>query len=86
MEGPLAIFRPFEDLSGLRGRLETSEMPIWRSYDFLSVISGFVSKNYPRHSEIQLSMIFGGGVKSSISVFVLAFGPKLTCACFGSLI
>ena len=24
----LAIFRPFEDLQGLKGRLETSEMPI----------------------------------------------------------
>ena len=66
-------------LQGLEGRLETSEVPIWRSCEFLSVTSRFVSKNYPRHSEIQLSMIFGGGVNKSISIFFLTFGPKLTC-------
>ena len=66
-------------LQDLEGRLETSEMPIWRSYEFLSVTSSFVSKNYPRHSEIQLSMIFVGGVNKSISIFPLTCWPKLTC-------
>ena len=59
----VTIFGPFEDLQGLKGCLETSEMPIWRSYEFLSVTSRFVSKNYPRHPEIHLSRILDGGVK-----------------------
>ena len=41
----LRILRPFEDLQGLKGRLEKMEMPIWRSYELFSVTSRFVSKN-----------------------------------------
>ena len=54
---------------GLEGRLKTSEVPIWRSCEFLSVTMTFVSKTYPRCPKIQLSRIFGGGVKKSISIF-----------------
>ena len=63
-------------LQHLEGCHASSEVPIWRSYEFLSVTSRFVSKNYPKHSEIQLSMIFGGGVNKSISIFFSSFGPK----------
>ena len=56
-------------LQGLEGRLETSEVPIWRSCEFLSVTMKFVSKNHPRCPKNQLSMIFGGGVKRSITIF-----------------
>ena len=73
------FFGRLKILQHLEGCHASSEVPIWRSYEFLSVTSRFVSKNYPRHSEIQLSMIFGGGVNKSISIFFLTFGPKLTC-------
>ena len=66
-------------LQGLEGHDETCEVPIWRSCDFLSVTMIFVSKNHPRCPKNQLFMIFGGGVKKSISSFFLTFGPKLTC-------
>ena len=56
-------------LQGLEGRLETSEVPIWRSCEFLSVTMKFVSKNHPRCPKNQLSMIFGGGVKKAIWIF-----------------
>ena len=75
------ISRLFEDLQGLKGRLETSEMPIWRSYEFLSVTSRFVSKNYPRHSEIQLSMTIGEGAKMSTTILGFQFWPKVPFAC-----
>ena len=71
--GRLKIFQ------GLEGRLETSEVPIWRSCEFLSVTMTFVSKSYPRCPKIQLSMTFGGGVKVVQTIFFLTFGPKLTC-------
>ena len=57
----LAIFRPFEDFERHDA---SSEVPIWRSCEFLSVSMTFVSKNYPRCPKIQLSTTFGGGVKS----------------------
>ena len=66
-------------LQGLEGHDETCEVPIWRSCDFLSVTMKFVSQNHPRCPKNQLSMTFGGGVKNSISIFFLTFGPKLTC-------
>ena len=66
-------------LQGLEGHDETCEVPIWRSCDFLSVTMIFVSKNHPRCPKNQLSMIFGGGVKKSFSIFFLIFGAKLTC-------
>ena len=56
-------------LQGLEGRLETSEEPIWRSCEFLSVTVKFVSKNHPRCPKNQFSMIVGGGVKKLISIF-----------------
>ena len=66
-------------LQGLEGHDETCEVPIWRSCDFLSVTMIFVSKNHPRCPKNQLFMIFGGGVKKSISIFFFTFAPKLTC-------
>ena len=66
-------------LQGLEGRLETSEVPIWRSCEFLRLTSRFVSKNYPRRQKILLSRIFGGGVKVAQRIFFSTFGPKLTC-------
>ena len=48
----------------LEGHHETCEVPIWRSCEFLSATSGIASKSYPRCPKIQLSVIFGGGVKS----------------------
>ena len=65
-------------LQGLEGHDETCEVPIWRSCDFLSVTMIFVSKSHPRCSNNELSMIFGGGVKKSISILFLNFWPKLT--------
>ena len=56
----LAIFQPFEDFERHDA---SSEVPIWRSCEFLSVSMTFVSKNYPRCPKIQLSTTFGGGVK-----------------------
>ena len=72
----LAIFRPFQNFEG---RHASSEVRIWRSCEFLSLTMTFVSKNHPRCPKIQLSMIFGGGVKSQLMIFFLTFGPKLTC-------
>ena len=72
----LRFFGHLGILQDLEGHHETCEVPIWRSCEFLSVTSRFVSKNYPRHSEIQLSMIFGGGVNKSISIFFLTFGQN----------
>ena len=69
----------FKILQDLEGHHETCEVPIWRSCDFLSVTMKFVSQNHPRCPKNQLSMTFGGGVKNSISIFFLTFGPKLTC-------
>ena len=66
-------------LQGLEGHHETCEVPIWRSCELLSVTMRFVLKNHPRCPKNQLSMIFGGGVKKLISIFVFIFGPKLTC-------
>ena len=66
-------------LHDVEGHDETCEVPIWRSCEFLSVTSRFVSKSYPRCPKIQLSTIFGGGVNKSISIFLLSFGPNLTC-------
>ena len=76
----LVICWPFEDLQDFEDRHASSEVPIWRSCEFLSVTSRFVLKNYPRHSEIHLSRILGGGVKLSISICSLTFWPKPTCA------
>ena len=73
------FFGRLKILQDLEGHHESCEVPIWGSCEFLSVTSRFVSKNYPRHSEIQLSMIFGGGVNKSILTFFVIFGPKLTC-------
>ena len=73
------FFACLKILQDLEGHRETCEVPIWRSCEFLSVTSRFVSKNYPRHSEIQLSRILGGGVKRSISIFSSVFWPKPTC-------
>ena len=66
-------------LQDLEGHHETCEVPIWRSCEFLSVTMRFVSKNHPRCPKNQLSMIFGGVVKKSISIFFLTFGTKLIC-------
>ena len=57
----LAIFRPFEDFERHDA---SSEVPIWRSCEFLSVSMTFVFRNYPRCPKIQLSTTFGGGVES----------------------
>ena len=70
------FFGRLKILQALEGRLETCEVPIWRSCEFLSVTSRFVSKSYPRCPKIQLSMIFGGGVNKSISIFFLTFGQN----------
>ena len=66
-------------LQDLESHHETCEVPISRSYAFLSVTMTFVSKSYPRCPKNQISMTFGGGVQESISIFFLTFGPKLTC-------
>ena len=58
------IFQKKKCFEDLEGHHETCEVPIWRSCEFLSVTSRFVSKSYPRCPKIQLSAIFGGGVKS----------------------
>ena len=79
------FFGRLKILQGLEGRLETSEVPIWRSCEFLSVTSRFVSRNYPRHSEIQLSMIFGGGINQVDLNFFLDFWVKTDLQLFGSL-
>ena len=73
------FFGRLKILQDLEGHHETCEVPIWRSCEFLSVTSRFVSKNYPRCPKIQISMIFGGGVKVVQTIFLLTFGPKLTC-------
>ena len=74
----LEMFRPFEDLQDLGGHQEANEMPIWRSCDFWSVTIRFVSENYPKSPEVQLSTTFGQGVNVSVKIFGLEFGPKAT--------
>ena len=63
------FFGRLKILQDLEGHHETSEVLIWRSCEFLSVTMTFVSKSYPRCPKIQLSRIFGGGVKKPISIF-----------------
>ena len=76
------FFGRLKILQGLEGRLETSEVPIWRSCEFLSVTMKFVSKNHHRCPKNQISTTFGGGVQKSTSIFFLIFGPKPTCTVF----
>ena len=73
------FFGRLKILQDLEGHHETCEVPIWRSCEFLSVTRRFVSKNYPKHSEIQLSRIPAGGVNRSISIFSSTFWAKPTC-------
>ena len=73
------FFGRLKILQDLEGHHKTCEVPIWRSCEFLNVTSRFVSKDYPRCPKIQISMIFGGGAKMVQTIFVLTFGPKLTC-------
>ena len=73
------FFGRLKILQDLEDHHETCEVPIWTSCEFLSVTTTFVSKSYPRCPKNQLSMIFGGGLKKSISIFFWIFGPKLTC-------
>ena len=63
------FFDRLKILQDLEDHHETCEVPIWTSCEFLSVTTTFVSKSYPRCPKIQLSRIFGGGVKKSISIF-----------------
>ena len=70
------FFGRLKILQDLEGQHETCEVPIWKSCEFLSVTSRFVSKSYPRCPKIQISAIFGGGVNKSISIFFLTFGQN----------
>ena len=72
------FFGRLKILQDLEDHHETCEVPIWTSCEFLSVTTTFVSKSYPRCPKIQLSRIFGGGVKVLQTIFFLTFGPKLT--------
>ena len=75
----LAMFRPFEDFARSRRSSRNMWIAALEELWLFECYHQIRLEKLPRHSEIQLSMIFGGGVNKSISIFFLTFGPKLTC-------